>query len=290
MHSNISEASQDFVADLLKTIFIPPCPTVVAALMQESWREEVDFLRVVQLIGSDVSLVAAVMKMANSSMFLAQQRVDSIQKAVILLGTKNVFAIVTGIGLSQSLGPKNVGMEQFWTRTNCHTLAVTRLARRLPGVPVEDAYLFGLFHDCGVPILMQRFADYADTMALALRSARPVWQVEQERHHTDHALVGAMLARNWQLPPVIAKAIAAHHDFGRLERHSEDADGVVLGLTAISLVADHLLARMSDQADDVEWMAHGATAMEYLGFDEAEMDDICRDLNDEIAAIRNEHR
>jgi putative nucleotidyltransferase with HDIG domain len=284
------EIAADSVSDILKTISIPPCPAVVAALLAESRRPEVDFHKIIRLISGDLSLAASMMKTSNSPFFALRNKVQTVQQAAAVLGLKNIINIVNGLALKRTLSPKGVSMERFWDRSNYHAMISNRLARRVPGLNREDAYTFGLFHDCGIPILMQRFPDYKETLALANRSAHPMCEVENERHGTDHAVVGAMLARNWQLPTFIVQAIGAHHHFEILRDASLNVANEVRALTAISLLADHLIANFLDVPDETEWLAHGASALNYLGFDEEELADLRSEITEELTAVDAERR
>lgn len=281
-----TEVAADSVSDILKTIFIPPCPAVVAALLEEARCPDVDFNKVIRLITGDLSLAASMMKTANSPIFALRTKVETVQKAAAVLGLKNILSIVNGLALKRSLTPKGVSMERFWERSNYHATVSTRLARRVPGITQENAYTFGLFHDCGIPILMQRFPDYKETLLLANRSAKAVWEMETERHGTDHVTVGAMLAHNWHLPDLIVKAIRMHHNFEILVDDSSSLSNEVRALAAISLLADHLIARFLDVPDEAEWMAHGSTALNYLNFDEEELADLQYDVEEDLNTIR----
>ncbi len=281
-----TEIASDRAAEILKSISIPPCPSVVAALIEEARRPEVDFFKLTRLISGDVGLAASMMKTANSPFFGLRNKVQTVQQAVAVLGLKNILNIVTGLALQRVLSPKGVSMERFWDRSNFHAVVCARLARGLPGIPPEDAYTFGLFHDCGIPILMQRFADYKDTLALANRSAKPVPVVESERHGTDHVVVGAMLARNWQLPPLIVHAIRVHHDLDILRHDSDETPSPVRDLAAICLLAEHIVARFLDMPDEAEWLAHGALVLGHLGFDEEELAEVQQDAAEELREIK----
>ena len=284
------EIASESVSDILKTVTIPPCPAVVSLLLEESRRPEVDFHKIIRLITGDVGLSASMMKTANSPLFALRNKVQTVQQATAVLGLKNVVNIVKGLALQRALSPKGVNMERFWDRSTYHSLISARLAKRVPDLNREDAYTFGLFHDCGIPILMQRFPTYKDTLALANRSARPVCDLENERHGTDHVAVGAMLARNWQLPEVIVQAIRLHHQFDILRDEAAEAAEAVRALTAISLLADHLITSYLDLPDESEWFAHGASALNYLGFDESELDDLRSETNEELAAADSDRR
>lgn len=281
-----TEVAADSVSDILKTIFIPPCPVVVAALLEEARCADVDFNKIIRLISGDLSLAASMMKTANSPIFSLRNKVETVQKAAAVLGLKNILCIVNGLALKRSLSSNGVSMERFWERSNYHATVSTRLARRVPGISQEDAYTFGLFHDCGIPILMQRFPDYKETLLIANRSAKAVWETETERHGTDHVTVGAMLAHNWHLPELIVKAIRMHHNFEILSDSASTVSDEVRALTAISLLADHLIARFLDVPDEAEWMAHGTAALNYLNFDEEELAELQCDVEEDLNTIR----
>lgn len=281
-----TEVAADSVSDILKTIFIPPCPVVVAALLEEARCADVDFNKIIRLISGDLSLAASMMKTANSPIFALRNKVETVQKAAAVLGLKNILCIVNGLALKRSLSQNGVSMERFWERSNYHATVSTRLARRVPGISQEDAYTFGLFHDCGIPILMQRFPDYKETLLIANRSAKAVWETETERHGTDHVTVGAMLAHNWHLPELIVKAIRMHHNFEILSDSASTVSDEVRALTATSLLADHLIARFLDVPDEAEWMAHGTAALNYLNFDEEELAELQCDVEEDLNTIR----
>ncbi|MBS1161901.1 MAG: putative domain HDIG-containing protein [Proteobacteria bacterium] len=285
-----TEVAADSVSDILKTIFIPPCPAVVAALLEEARCPDVDFNKIIRLITGDLSLAASMMKTANSPVFALRNKVETVQKAAAVLGLKNILCIVNGLALKRSLSPNGVSMERFWERSNYHATVSTRLARRVPGITQEDAYTFGLFHDCGIPILMQRFPDYKETLVLSNRSAKAVWETENERHGTDHVTVGAMLARNWHLPDLIVKAVRLHHNFEILADDSAHVRDEVRALTAVSLLADHLIARFLNVPDEAEWMAHGTAALNYLNFDEEELAELQSDVEEDLNTIRLDRR
>ncbi len=282
------EVAADFVSDILKTITIPPCPAIVAALLEESRRPEVDFHKIVRLISGDLSLAASMMKTANSPFFALRNKVQTVQHAAAVLGLKNIINIVNGLTLQRSLSPKGVSMERFWERSNYHAMVSSRLARHVPGLNREDAYTFGLFHDCGIPILMQRFPGYKDTLALANHSARPMWELENERHGTDHVAIGAMLAHNWQLPPFIVQAIRFHHNIEILNDTSPDIADEVRSLAAISLLADHLIALFLGAPDEAEWTAHGSSALDYLNIGTEEFEELRGEINEELGAAQND--
>lgn len=282
----VEEIGAGQVADLLKTIAIPPCPSVLMALFAEARQDEVDFIKISSLISGDVGLAAAMMKTANSPYFGLRQKVRSVQQATAVLGLKNILSVVSGLSLQKALTPPGFNMDRFWERSNLHAVTCSRLARRLPAVAAEDAYTYGLFHDCGIPLLMQRFPEYRQTLAQANQSPRPLPEMENQAHGTNHVVVGAMLGHNWQLPESVVQAIQFHHDPDVLDAKDGPWSPVVRLLVALSLLADHQVAHFLGYPDEAEWVAHGVAALDYLGFDEEELDEIQQEVADDLAEIR----
>lgn len=284
--SEHTEIDSRVAEEILKTIHIPPCPGVVVALMEEARRPDVDFPKLVKLISGDVSLAASMLKTANSPFFALRRKVDSVQQAVAVLGLKNLMQIVTGAALQKALGGDKLTMERFWDRSNFTAVVASHIAARLHGVSRDDAYTLGLFHDCGIPILMQKFPDYKTILAASNQSAELVIAVEDQHYATNHAVVGNMLARNWYLPAHIAQAILMHHEHGIFSQPEGQASSAVCALVAVVLVAEHIVATFLCMPDDAEWHTGGPPAQAFLGLADGELADISEDALAELEEIR----
>jgi HD-like signal output (HDOD) protein len=83
-------------------------------------------------------------------------------------------------------------------------------------------------------------------------------------------VVGAIVARTWRLPQVIAHAVRLHHDFSVL--HDAAVAMEVRQLVAIAAIADHLVACHEGVKDQREWLRHGSECLAFLQISEAEVD------------------
>lgn len=272
----------------LGEVAIPPCPEIVVELLNEASRPEVDFIRLSRLITGDVALAASVLKMANSPFFALRRKVQSVQQAVAVLGLRNLLKIIYGVVLKQSLdGNEALAMMRFWDRSNFNAVVSSYLARRAGRVSADEAYTFGLFHDAGIAVLMQRFADYKQTLLLANAAPANVTAVEDERYQTNHVLVGAMLARNWYLPETVVWAIRFHHELSIFSVPREHATPEVCRLVAIRALSEHLVASFLDYPDDAEWEQVKEAALAYLGWFEDDLDDLVREIEPELQEARS---
>lgn len=267
------------VGKLLKGMDIPPCPGVLSALLGEMDKTEVNAARIAALISQDVALAAGVMKIANSELFTPARQVGSINEALSFLGFGKVFNVVVGELLRKSLADgDSPRLERFWDSA-AHTAKVSaHLALALPGAIRDNAYCFGLFHDCGIPILSRRFADYKDTLRLANRdTTRPFTRHEEARHGTHHAVIGCLMARNWGLNVALTQAILCHHDYEIFD----DDRGLPresLALVGINAVAEHIVAQLLKHEASGEWGKARHRVGEYFRMSQAELEDLVDDM------------
>lgn len=239
--------------DLVRNLAIPPRPEIVNVLFEEMSRDEPDLARVGQKIAADVGLAAAMLKVANSPLFGGSGRARSVYQAIDLLGMRNVSSIATGLVIRHSLGGgKNAALERFWDTAEKVAMICAYLAKALRGIPVDEAYTLGLFHDCGIPLLMARFPSYRETLARANRAAdRSFFSVEDEGIGTNHGAVGYFLARSWSLHDDLCNAIRWHHD-PDVFRDPEVSE-TVRNYVGLIHLAQHVQHRQMRSTTDVEW-------------------------------------
>ena len=281
--------SNEEIAHVLGNIVIPPCPRIVLALVQEARSDDPDMGKLDKLITGDIGLASAVIKSANSPFYGLNHKVQAVKSALQVLGIRSVTNMVTLLSLRNTLSAPSARpdpfWDSFWDRTNYHAIACARLAKQLRFISADGAYTFGLFNDCGIPVLVQRFADYKDTLQLAVTTGKPLVDVETERHQINHALVGSILARTWQLPDLVCDAIRDHHALGALYGGNEQGDVIVL--SAISLIADYLVNDFLGTPQEAEWDQHGGQALDYLGMEEDELFEAKTDILEELEEARH---
>lgn len=284
--SHGSEPSSEQVSQILGNIVIPPCPRIVVAMVMEARSEEPDLIKLDKLISGDMGLASAVIKSANSPFYGLNHKVQAVRSALQVLGIRSVTSIVTLLALRNALSAPGQAndpfWDSFWDRTNYHAIACARLAKQLRFISTDGAYTFGLFNDCGIPVLVQRFADYKETLQLANTGEWPLVDLENERHQATHPLIGSILARSWHLPDLVCNAIRYHHTFELLYGETPDGQGDVAALVAISLIADYLVNDFLGTPQDADWLRHGAQAIDYLGIDKEELIESKTDILEEL--------
>lgn len=270
--------SHEAVDKILSSIHFPPRPSVLTLLMEERRKPDPDLMSIAHIIGKDVVLSAAVLKTVNSPFFGLRRKLDSIEQAVMAMGSNNVINIVAGLALRNLNQGKEPQLERFWDSAERTASIAAMLAKRIPGIPQDMAYTAGLFHDCGIPLLMQRFPDYKETLKhTSCELGKSFTQVEDERHQTNHAVVGYMLAKSWHLSEIIALTILHHHNLAILSS-SENLPAEVGGLVATIQVAEYL-GDSTQMREESMWQLNQETLLEYLGLSKDELADIAEEIH-----------
>jgi len=250
-------------------IGIPPCPAILNRFFTEAKKDNPDYNRLANTIGTDVSLSASLIKTANSPYFGMRQRVRSANEALAILGLNTTSRAVAGIILSKTF-PHIPNLERFWDASTRIARLSGWLAQQFEiGIRPEDAHTFGLFRDCGIPVLLGRFPNYEAVLATAnTDSERSFIEVEEEYMPTDHAMVGCLLAQNWWLPEEICLAIRNHHDQKTLVSADSMLPMVCRKLIATSQLAEHIVQNQLGLSLTQEWTKLGPSCLQILDLGE----------------------
>ena len=267
----------------LNGVDIPPCPAVLLELEAELAKPNTDQRELARLITRDVALSGHVMQVANSPAFSTGQPLTSIIHALNVLGTRQVFSLLVAQLLKAAVsGKQEASMERFWETSAQTARLAAEIARRLRCVRPDIAYTFGLFRDCGIPILMANYLDYIDILRAAnSESLRAFTEIEDEEMGVDHASIGATLAREWRLPIEYQAAIEFHHDSDAVRGASAHVmPDVARYFIALAQLAEYLFQRQTGLNKTQEWGKLGQACLDLLLLQPSDVDA----LQDTLAA------
>lgn len=266
--------AKESVNSLLKTIRIPPRPSLLVAVQKELNQDEPNAKELAKIIAQDVAMSAALLKLTNSPFFGLRYQARSVEHAVELLGMQHCGMLLMGIIAKQSVAIKGMSLHKFWELSSQRAQAVSVLCRGLKMGSLDVAYTFGLFCDIGAPILMERFPDYVQTWEKATKQNEVAPTViEEAQHQTNHASIGALMARTWGLPETVTTAILLQHDYAALNDSSTPEE--VRNLIALSLIAEHAIHKVHDDAGSPQWGIAKEAVCQYLAWTEHDVDDWC---------------
>jgi putative nucleotidyltransferase with HDIG domain len=173
---------------------------------------------IAKAVGQDPAFTMRLLRVANSSFYNFPSSVDTIQKAVSIIGTSQIrsLALATSVASSfKGLPNTLVSMENFWRHSLYCALVARNLAKQVGKCDPEAVFTAALLHDIGELVLFNRLPQQSkDALLLVLDNADelPVYQAERQIMGFDHAQVGGELARQWKLPKILQECIEYHHN------------------------------------------------------------------------------
>lgn len=232
-------------------MMIPAQPRVLGELRKRLSNEDFDIRSLTRLINSDPGIVAMLFKACNNAAYRQHGELRSVERILQTIGIQQVYNLVQAIAVAslQDNKQNREAYEAFWVRSQaigqlCMLVAESRVS--VCGIPPDQAYLAGMFHDCGVPLLMRRFPTYCAEMQLSEPGRWIELSEEDKKFSADHCVVGYLIAKHWGLPDFICDAIHNHHEIGRIGGQESRS------MVAILQMAMHLY--YGDQSiPDYEW-------------------------------------
>ncbi len=187
---------------------LPMLPEAASRVMQAAADENCEVRKLGEIIQRDASLAGHVLRISNSALYAPTAPIVSLQQAVSRLGMKKIREIALLIA-TQTKVFRVPGYDVQVRAIFKHSIAAAAFAQeiaRLRRWNVEDAFLCGLLHDAGKPVLWQLLADVQRDLKLGVES-----NLVDDILDSMHAAVGSQLVESWKLPERIAETIAYHH-------------------------------------------------------------------------------
>lgn len=281
------ELSIEQIENLLQGIRVPPQPQVLVDLQMEQIMPDPDINKIATLISKDVGLAGTMLKFVNSPFFGLANKISSIEQAVSLLGINTVINILNGLAIKGEMSDENiVSLTRFWDNANDTAMVCARVAKQVGYHTPDEAYTVGLFHNAGIPLMMQRFENYLQFLeSTSATQCERIIDIENEKFNTNHCVVGYYISRSWNLPTHLCQVIAEHHNTQRIfSTPASDGMGQTKKtLHAILKVAEHICGNyrlFNNLPEDIEWEKHASQVLEYLGLTELDIDDLKETFGD----------
>lgn len=215
------------VPHLLKgEVDIVSLPTVYTHIVELLNHPNSSSHQIAKVISKDASLTVRLLRLVNSPLYGFSGKIDSVSRAVSLLGTNELSTLTLGITVVkqfQNVPSELLNMDSFWRHSIRCALFSKVLAGHLGEKEAETYFIGGLLHDIGRLVMLDRMApQYSAAIAKARQDQLPMYRAEQDCLKTDHSIVGKLLAEKWRLSPALIRMIGSHHS-PRLAHYSTEA-------------------------------------------------------------------
>jgi putative nucleotidyltransferase with HDIG domain len=205
-----------------------------ARVMQAATAETGRVGELVEAVESDVGLAISVLRFANRSAGSPIGGIGTIPGALDVLKPSGVLAIA-GTAPVFDFFETNGGREMRPERFRVHALAAQQAAdeigRAIGWEDRDELAVAALLHDVGRLVIANLHPGDRSHFDVVARPPEVRLREERDRLGIDHALVGGVLARRWNLPQRIAVAIERHH--------ADDADGLAAMVGTADMIAHY---------------------------------------------------
>ncbi|BBD07638.1 HDOD domain-containing protein [Desulfovibrio ferrophilus] len=201
------------MATLAESVSLPAMPEVAVQLERVTSDPSSSAQNVADVISLDPSLSTILLHIVNSAFYNFPSKIDSIPRAVSIVGTSQLHALALGrmvLNMANEMPPKHFNMDVYWEHCVATGVIAKELATLCNFPNPERHFLAGLLHDIGKLAIAKALPRHAEALNLIRHHSVP-HIAEESVLGFDHARFGAMILRKWNIPYQIVEAVAHHH-------------------------------------------------------------------------------
>lgn len=265
--------AQDLISKSLKLVTLPDVYLRAKAVLDDPDSSAQDMARAIEY---DPAMTARLLRIANSAFFGFAASVETVSRAVSLLGNQQIHDLVLATSLAnvfKGVNPAVMDMDKFWHDSVYRAVAAKLLAAHCNVLDAERLFVAGLLADIGHLLMFGQIPEQTQAAAqTAVAAHRRLYRVEREVIGFDYAEVGGELLAAWRLPESLQQTVRHHAEPARAEEFELE--------TAIVHVADALNA-MAANAQSEPVIDGGAAHL--TGCDERLVGELAEEVDRQVA-------
>ncbi len=214
LESRVSrELDQIVSSGVSQSSLVPRVPAVIPRLMQSLRSDTATGAEIAEQVGRDATLVADVLRLANSPYYRTGREINSLEQAVFILGRNGLRQLVANAAMKPLLNIQTghfsrQGGPIIWAQAEKCAIAGRCLAKA-EGLDQFEAYLAGLVQNIGLIVAIQQL-DAAFDATEAARSYR-----FRDIFAAKSRILSVRIAAEWELPDRVLTAIKEQSPAGQ---------------------------------------------------------------------------
>lgn len=217
----VEDSKEKLISDLRNNIAyqkikLPGIPSTVFELNEVIANTSASADDIARVVSKSPSLTAILLQIVNSSVYAFPTKIDTISRAVTLIGTQEISGLALGISaisIFKDIPEDIIDMHLF----SKHSLACAIISRVLCAykniTQTEQLFVSGLLHDIGRLILYKYYPEQAKKILIRAESSKELLHQEEKKgigcKHTD---IGRDLLKKWRIPFSIENNVFYHHN------------------------------------------------------------------------------
>lgn len=202
------------IEEILSCESLPSLPATAVRVLELSQDPDCTVNELAETIRFDQGLSAKILKTVNSSFFGLRTKCATIDKALVVLGMRELRNLALGFSLVPAMEAaytEAFDPIDYWRRGIYSAVAAKIIAQRVAREVADEAFLGGLLQDIGIMAMLQALGQpYEEVLKTAATDHRRLAAAELRAFDMQHPEVGALLARKWQLPDELSVPIRFH--------------------------------------------------------------------------------
>jgi HD-like signal output (HDOD) protein len=239
--------------------------------------------QIAEIVGADVSLSSALLRLVNSASFGLVRRLTNIREAVQFCGSAEIkdLAIATAVK-TRLIGHEPVchcfDRRRLWRHFVTTALSANLLATRLQHSDRGAAFAAGLLHDMGLLLVDRALpTQLRQVLDVVGRSPVSLEEAEEQVFGFTHGHVGVWIGEHWDIPRTLLTPMHRHDKPWEARRDT--------GLCAVVHVADFLAMEREPHYRAMERPGLDPRALELLDTTPELVDSVRKDLEQELQRV-----
>lgn len=276
----VSETQEKLKKVVDKIIGLPTLPSMLSNINKMMLNPRTSAKEIAQLISSDPTITAKVLRVVNSSFYGFPNRITTITHAIVILGFNTIKSIVLSSTIFDVFkkGKKESGFDrmEFWKHSIGCGAAARVIGKRMGHSALEELFIAGLVHDIGKIVLDQFMADkFLDILDVVKAKNKLLYEAETDVLGFTHAEIGGWLLEKWNLSKGLVDCVRCHHNPALAGDNQK--------IVAIVHLSDIVVRAMRfGSGGDGKIPVISESAWNALGFEPSDFDSILKETGEEI--------
>ncbi len=195
---------------------LPTLPIIINKIISVASDKNSTVDELAKVISYDQAMTSKLLKLSNSIYFAQITKVETINRAISVIGYDEIVGIALGMELLspfKDLSGNNFDMGSLWMHSIGVATASKELAKRTnPGI-TNKIFIPALLHDIGKVIFSVYFEEeYIKVRQFAQEKKKPLYFAESAHFKLNHAILSALLMKRWNFPKSITLPCRFHHN------------------------------------------------------------------------------
>ncbi len=194
---------------------LPTLPIVINQIIGVASNKESTVDELADAITNDPAMTTKLLKLANSMYYAQKTKVETIQRAISVIGFDEIVGIALGMKILSSFKDvtgQRLDMKALWIHSIAVAMAAKELAKKINPEIVNQMFIPALLHDMGKVVFSIYFQkEYVEVRQFAKEKEKQLYSAENAVFKLNHATLSALLMKRWHFPPSIMMPCRFHH-------------------------------------------------------------------------------